>query len=103
MGQLLVYTQLVNGWADLDFIDRYSNPPQPPRKLTAPAGATTIVDLATGTSTSGATVAYYGLPVVGFAAQAYSTTGLPGVNPNVLSNYGGQFNHKIKRRVEVQP
>ena len=103
MGQLQVDSHLVNGWVDVDFIDRFSNPPQPPRKLTAPASATTIVDLATGESTSGATVAYYGLPVVGFAAQAYSTSGLPGVNPNVLSNYGGQFNHKIKRRVEVEP
>jgi hypothetical protein len=45
------------------------------------------------------TVTYFGLPVIGFAAQTYSTTGLPGVSPNVLSNYGGNFNHKYLRSI----
>jgi len=41
------------------------------------------------------------LPIIGFAAESYSTNGLPGINPNVLSNYGGTFGHKYKRRIEV--
>ena len=36
---------------------------------------------------------------VGLAVQSYSTTGLPGVNPNVLSNYGGNFVHKYLRDI----
>ena len=44
-------------------------------------------------------ILYFGLPVIGFAAQTYSTTGLPGVSANVLSNYGGNFNHKYMRNI----
>ena len=71
--------------------------------LAAPHGATTIVNARTGAVTTGATVTYHGLPIIGFAVQSYNTTGLPGVSAGVLSNYGGQFNHKVRRRIEVAP
>ena len=64
-----------------------------------PAGATTVIDVASGTVTTGLGLTYYGLPVIGFAVQSYSTTGLPGVSANVLSNYGGNFNHKYLRDI----
>jgi hypothetical protein len=71
-------------------------------RLIAPALATSIVNTATGQVTAGVSATYFGLPVVGFAGQSYSTTGLPGVAPDVLSNYGGVFVHKYFRRIEVQ-
>ena len=67
--------------------------------LPAPALATTIIQINTGTVVPNQTVTYFGLPVVGLAVQSYSTTGLPGVNPNVLSNYGGNFVHKYLRDI----
>ena len=92
------------GWLEM----RLKTDPSPLRPelggwLTAPHGATTIINGQTGAVTAGASVTYFGLPVLGFSVQSYSTTGLPGVSNSVLSNYGGQFNHKIKRRIEVSP
>lgn len=89
----------INGWADLSFT-QFSGTDV--HTLPAPAGTTTIMlaNTTAGTSvTTGRTVTYYGLPVVGFAVQSYSTTGLPGVSANVLSNYGGNFNHKYLRDI----
>jgi len=101
-GRVSLDAGFVNGWGIVDFNDP-SLFGLPERKLLAPAGLTTIIALDTGTVTPGATVTYYGLPALGFGAQSYSTTGLPGVNPNVLSNYGGQFGHKIRRRIGIGP
>ena len=90
-------TNFHNGWADLSF-------PQDAgyvgsHTLSAPALGTTIIQINTGTVVPNQTVTYFGLPVVGLAVQSYSTTGLPGVNPNVLSNYGGNFVHKYLRDI----
>jgi hypothetical protein len=88
----------VNGWADLSFPQTAADV----HVLPAPTGSTTFLTAATaGTSSvsTGNTVTYFGLPVIGFAAQTYSTTGLPGVSANVLSNYGGNFNHKYMRNI----
>ena len=90
----------VNGWADLSF----PNVSGQVHTLPAPTGATTTVDvnnvnLTGGGVITGRNMTYFGLPVVGFAVQSYSTSGLPGVNPNVLSNYGGNFNHKYLRDI----
>jgi len=85
----------INGWADLSF-------PQSGvvHTLPAPLNSTTIIDVtSTGAPLTNQNVTYYGLPVVGFAVQSYSTTGLPGVSANVLSNYGGNFNHKYLRDI----
>ena len=87
----------LNGWADLSF-------PQDAgyvgsHTLAAPLNATTVIQINTGTVVPNQTVTYFGLPLVGFSVQSYSTTGLPGVNPNVLSNYGGNFMHKYLRDI----
>ena len=82
----------ISGWLDIQTKES--------SQLIAPAGMTTITDLSTGV-VANASVTYYGLPMTGFAAQSYSTRGLPGVNPNVLSNYGGNFAHKVRRRIET--
>jgi hypothetical protein len=95
---------LINGW--YDFFSSSIGPsqgiPTEVSRLAGIAGGTNIINTVTGQVTVGATVTYYGLPIAGFAAQSYGTTGLPGVSPNVLSNYGGQFNHKISRKIVVQ-
>jgi len=90
----------INGWADLSF----PNTSGTIHTLPAPTGGTTTVDVNSvngqgGGVTTGRNITYYGLPVVGFAVQSYSTTGLPGVSANVLSNYGGNFNHKYMRTI----
>jgi hypothetical protein len=90
-------TGWLNGWADLSFPTDFSLASQ--HVLLAPVGATTIFDINAGTVLTAQDATYFGLPVVGFAVQSYSTTGLPGVNPNVLSNYGGNFNHKYQRSI----
>jgi len=93
----------INGWADLSFPSA-SDPADanPVHKLPAPVGATVFLTSLNGVAALSApgTVTYFGLPVIGFAAQTYSTTGLPGVSPNVLSNYGGNFNHKYLRSIQ---
>jgi hypothetical protein len=86
----------INGWADLSFPQVAGSAAH---TMPAPAGATTVIDVASGTVTTGLGLTYYGLPVIGFAVQSYSTTGLPGVSANVLSNYGGNFNHKYLRDI----
>ena len=87
----------INGWAEMALGDGSA------RVLVAPAGKSTVTRTATGTVTTAGAVTYHGLPVVGFAVQAYRTSGLPGLNPNVLSNYGGNFNHRVLRRIEIVP
>ena len=88
----------INGWAELRFADDDF------RRLIAPPGASKVINTSTGDVISAtATVTYFGLPVVGFAVESYSTTGLPGVNPNVISNYGGSFVHRYQRRMKIVP
>lgn len=87
----------VNGWADLSFTQDAGYAGS--HSLAAPVGTTTITNLATGSVSPNQSVTYFGLPVVGFALQSYSTTGLPGVSTTVLSNYGGNFNHKYLRDI----
>jgi hypothetical protein len=89
----------INGWADLSFPQSGTV-----HTLPSPTGATTTVDINNVTAVNGGvitgrTLTYFGLPVIGFAVQSYSTTGLPGVAANVLSNYGGNFNHKYLRDI----
>ena len=71
------------------------------QKIVAPARKSTVLNTETGTTTINMNVTYFGLPVIGFSAQSYSTSGLPGINPNVLSSYGGSFTHRYQRRIEV--
>jgi hypothetical protein len=88
----------INGWSEMT-LDA-----DPRRSLVAPAGSSTIVELATGAAAIAANaVTYHGLPVIGFSAQSYSTTGLPGVSASVLSNYGGSFVHRLARGVDFAP
>ena len=90
----------INGWAQLkipvDAANRF-------HVLVAPSNSTTVLDTKSGAISANLNATYFGLPLIGFAVQSYSTHGLPGINPNVLSNYGGQFSHKFTRRIGVAP
>ena len=92
---LTLFPNYINGWGEL-ILDRLVS-----SALAAPVGQSTFTDTLTGVTTSSVNATYRGLPVIGFSAQSYSTNGLPGVNPNVLSNYGGSFAHKVTRRIDI--
>jgi hypothetical protein len=63
----------------------------------------TLVTSIGGSTSSGNTVTYIGLPVVGFAVQTFSNGVLvlptPTGTGNVLSNYGGNFIHKYMTEI----
>jgi hypothetical protein len=56
----------------------------------------TLITFIGSSTTSGQTVTYVGLPVVGFAVQTFSNGTLSVGGVNVLSNYGGNFIHKYQ-------
>ena len=95
-------TRFVSGYIPLSFPTSQFTYPSDAYTLPAAAGTSTIINLSSGAVATGATVTYYGLPVIGFAAQSFSAVGLPGVPSTTLSNYGGTFLHKAKRRVSIQ-
>jgi hypothetical protein len=105
LGNIGLAAPWMNGWLDFPSTTNYSSVDltRAVSLLVSPPGQSVLVDTLTGLALPGKTVTYFGLPIIGFAVQSYSTTGLPGISPNVLSNYGGQFNHKVTRRIEVAP
>ena len=89
-------TTFEHGWADMGF------PPVTAGAIPATSlvhrlggGQTTRIALNNGYSDTWSAATYWGLPVVGFAAITYTNGNLDGV----LSNYGGNFNHKSTRDV----
>lgn len=68
-----------NGWVNLGFAQSYSSAAAAP--LSSPAGVHT----------------YTGLPIVGFMLQNFKNGNVGGV----LSNYGGNFNHKSTTNIVV--
>jgi len=77
----------VSGWAEFNF-----DPEEIPAALAFPADARTI---------SNGSVNYVGLPVIGFQASTVTNSTLVVDGANVLSNYGGTFNHRGSRRIEI--
>lgn len=74
-----------DGWARISFNN-------PANKLD---GVETEIVTSTGATSYTNTVTYYGLPVVGFMVQDFVNGDVGGV----LSNYGGNFNHKMTRNI----
>lgn len=85
-----------NGWADLSFTIPSTSASY--QYHTLGGNQTTSISLADGGSSSWTSATYYGLPVIGFSAITYSNGNVGGV----LSNYGGNFNHKTTRSINVQ-
>ncbi|MDE2360086.1 MAG: hypothetical protein KGL70_11965 [Betaproteobacteria bacterium] len=83
-------TGFQDGWLDLGFF---------PGTVTAPihelinVGNTSITSIG-GTTTTGNTSTYVGLPVVGFAVQSFTNGAILVNGAPVLSNYGGNFVQK---------
>jgi hypothetical protein len=82
-------TSFANGWARLNFSAA-------PHSLIG--GASTRTNTGTGAQTAQAATTYVGLPIIGFAAQSF-TNGAVGTPP-VLSNYGGNFDHRYTRVIQ---
>ncbi|HMB39146.1 MAG TPA: hypothetical protein VKO85_08705 [Wenzhouxiangellaceae bacterium] len=77
----------ISGWTEFNF-----DPEEIPAGLMFPADARTI---------SNGAVNYVGLPVIGFQATTVSNDTLVVDGQSVLSNYGGTFNHRGSRRIEL--
>jgi len=85
-----------HGWADLSFTIPSSSASY--QYHTLGGNNTTAISLANASSRSWDSATYYGLPVIGFSAITFSNGNVGGV----LSNYGGNFNHKGTRDVYTQ-
>ena len=94
-----LFSIFINGYANLQV--RHDLPEM--HVMVAPAGATSVIPLDGSPARAGATVTYFGLPIVGFAVESYTNGSVRVGGSTVLSNYGGQFNHKFTRRIEVAP
>jgi len=91
----VITTPYVNGWATLGF-NSVAAPAE--HSLAAPAGATNVLNLLTGVATPGASVTYYGLPVIGFAAESNQNDAISIAGKTYLSTFGGTFTgHAVKK------
>lgn len=79
-----------SGWVRLDFNDDDTGNGIRPTKF----GTTPGIDPQTGSE-----VSYRGLPVIGFSAERYTNQTLATSAGDVLSNYGGTFQHRATRDV----
>lgn len=94
-----VPTSFQDGWLNIQFPTGITGADPAVHELINTTN--TLVTSIGGSTTSGATVTYVGLPVVGFAVQTFSNGTLPVGGVNVLSNYGGNFVHKYQTFVSV--
>jgi len=81
-------TDFTNGWAVIGF-----NSNGAPHFFSPGAGATTFVSLTGGAPTTGQLVTYYGLPVVGFAAETFQNDAITINGKTFLSTFGVAFPH----------
>jgi hypothetical protein len=91
-------TTFQNGWLNMGFPTAIAGASATVHELINTTN-TLITDIGSSTS-SGQTVTYIGLPVVGFAVQTFSNGTLSVGGVNVLSNYGGNFVHKYQTIVD---
>jgi len=91
-------TGFQNGWLNLGFPTAILGALPQVHELINTTN-TLITDIGSSTS-SGSTVTYVGLPVVGFAVQTFTNGTLLVGGVNVLSNYGGNFIHKYQTIVQ---
>jgi hypothetical protein len=90
-----INTTFQNGWLNLGFF-----PASPPAGVTGTvhtlANTNTSITSIGGATTTGNTVTYFGLPLVGFEVESYTNGTLSVGGVNVLSTFGGNFVHKTK-------
>lgn len=90
-------TGFQNGWLDIGWTPN-SNATSAHQLINS--GGTVITPLG-GTATTGNSVVYVGVPVVGFAVETYSNGAISVAGASVLSNYGGTFTHRYTTFVAV--
>lgn len=93
-----ISTPFSNGWAVIGFnstIDPFLH------SLSADAGSTAVIDLVNGGTTSGTNVTYFGLPVVGFAAETFQNDAITVNGKTFLSTFGVTFPHHLGRVVDT--
>ncbi len=89
-----------NGWLELRFTTGISGADPNVHRLIN--NGSTSISGGGLPATTGNTVTYVGLPLIGFAALSFTNgTLVVGTPPvNVLSNYGGNFVHKTSTMVQ---
>jgi hypothetical protein len=97
-------TSFTNGWATYAFNDTgiQNTPPVPGAAVhfMSPGTNNTIAfNLAAGT-TANSTVTYFGLPVVGFAAETFNNDALVINGKTYLSTFGVEFVHHKTTRIQ---
>jgi len=88
-------TTFQNGWANVGFF---------PASITFPTHhlinqSNTLITNISGATSSGASATYFGLPLIGFEVEVYKNNTLIVSGSNVLSDYGGNFDHKTTTAV----
>jgi hypothetical protein len=92
-------TTFQNGWADINFFP--STVTGTIHKLINQSN-TTITGIG-GITTTGNSTTYNGLPLIGFEVEVYKNNTLIVSGSNVLSDYGGNFDHKTTTLVTLPP
>jgi len=91
-------TSFQDGWLNLGFPTGITGASPTVHELINTTN--TLITSIGSSTTSGNTVTYVGLPVVGFAVQTFSNGTLLVGGITVLSNYGGNFIHKYQTIVD---
>jgi hypothetical protein len=92
-------TSFEHGWISMQFpevVYSAGNIPYSSNAHQLGGSATTIISLTNGASSFASAATYYGLPVIGFAAITFNNGNVGGV----VSNFGGNLNHKGTRLIE---
>jgi hypothetical protein len=94
-------TAFTSGWSTFAFNDLgIFTPPAPAvHSMTPGTNNTVSFDLAAGT-TSNSTVTYFGLPVVGFAAETFNNEALVVNGKSYLSTFGVEFVHHKTTKIQ---
>jgi hypothetical protein len=95
----LIATPFTNGWAVLGF----NGTADPSEHSYSPGGGNTAIISLTGGVQSGQTVTYFGLPVVGFAAETFQNDAITVNGKTFLSTFGVTFPHHFGRVIGDAP
>jgi hypothetical protein len=93
-------TSFSNGWAVIGF-NGTLNPLE--HSMAPLAGNTATIDLVAGGLTAGQSVTYFGLPVVGFAAETFQNDAVVVNGKTYLSTFGVTFQHHSGRVIGAPP
>jgi hypothetical protein len=90
-------TPYTNGWAVISYND--PSVPLAPVHSVVNNGATISTVLSTGAA-GPTTATYFGLPVIGFAAETFQNTALTINGVTYLSTFGAEYAHRLQTKVQ---